>query len=435
MVDSKTYTVNILIKSAVIVDPAGPLHEKKRDILIREGKIEKIAASISQKNKETPELSLKNLHISRGWFDSSVSFGEPGYEDRETLSGGLRMAAYSGYCDLVLNPSNIPLPDTSGAIRFLLDKTADSACRIHPLGTLTRGAEGIALAELYDMHTHGACGFSEDQKFLENSHLLQLALEYTRLFKGCVVTFPLENHLASRGMIHEGSVSARLGLKGIPALAEELAVIRDLRIQDYTGGKLHLALVSTEGSVKLLQEAKRKGKDISSAVSVDHLYFTDEDLLGFDNNLKILPPLRSKKDRKALREAVLNKTIDMVTSDHRPLTSEEKEVEFNRCYYGSTGLETAYSVLQEIFGRDQTIELLTRGRERFGVHSPEIAEGEPACLSLFNPDIEYKHLVSSQFGRSKNSPYLGRQLKGRPYGIVSNNRMLIRPDQRDKSKP
>ncbi len=421
--------MNILIKSATIVDPGGPLHEKKRDILIRNGIIEKIAASISPESKQISELNLKNLHVSRGWFDSSVSFGEPGYEDRETLSGGLRMAAYSGYCDLVLNPSNSPLPDTSGDIRFLLDKTSDSACRIHPLGTLTKGAEGMVLAELYDMHNHGACGFSEDQKYLENSHLLQLALEYTRLFKGCVVTFPLENHLASRGVIHEGSVSARMGLKGIPSLAEELAVIRDLRIQEYTGGKLHLALISAEGSVKLLQEAKRKGRDISSAVSIHHLYFTDEDLLGFDNNLKLLPPLRSKKDRKALREAVLNRTIDMVTSDHRPLTLEEKEVEFNNSYYGSTGLETAYAVLQEIFGRDSAIELLTRGRDRFGIQDPYIAKGQPAALSLFNPDATFHHLVSNMLGKSKNSPYLGRKFKGRPYGIISNNRMMIRPDQ------
>jgi dihydroorotase len=165
MVDSKIYTVNILIKSAIIIDPGGPLHEKKRDILIRDGIIEKIAASISQRSKNTSELSLKNLHVSKGWFDSSVSFGEPGYEDRETLSGGLCMAAYSGFSDLVLNPSNSPLPDTSGDIRFLLDKTSDSACRLHPLGTLTKGAEGIALAELYDMHRHGACGFSEDQRY------------------------------------------------------------------------------------------------------------------------------------------------------------------------------------------------------------------------------------------------------------------------------
>jgi dihydroorotase len=175
-----------------------------------------------------------------------------------------------------------------------------------------------------------------------------------------------------------------------------------------------------------------KSRNISSAVSIDHLYFTDEDLLGFDSNLKILPPLRSKKDRKVLREAVLNKTIDMVTSDHRPLTSEEKEVEFNRSYYGSTGLETAFPVLQEVFGRDSAVELLTRGRNRFGIQEPVIKEGEPTSISLFDPEVTFDHTIANQFGKSKNSPYLGRKFKGRPYGIISNNRMVIRPDQNVK---
>lgn len=427
MVDSKEQNLSVLIKSATIVDPESEYHGKKRDILIVDGKIDKIGSSLKTEGSDLKVLKLKNLHVSKGWFDCSVSFGEPGFEDRETLEGGLSVAACSGYCDLIYNTSTLPVPDGSGGIRFLLDRAKHSACRLHPLGSITRKSKGEELAELFDMHRHGAIGFSEDQMHLGNTHLFQLALEYSTLFDGCIFSFPLEQHLSSRGSVNEGSVSVRMGVKGIPVEAEEIAVQRDLRMLDYTGGKLHFSLVSCEGSVRLLADAKKKGKNVSSAVSIDHLYFTEEDIREFDNNLKILPPIRTKKDQKALRDALKDGIIDLVTSDHRPLSREEKEVEFGRSHYGSIGLENAFSVLQDVYDRDTAIRLLTRGKSRFGVDDIPISTGYPARLSLFDPDKVYRYNETSILGKARNSPYLGKELKGQSYGIYSNGQLVLRP--------
>lgn len=419
--------MKILIKSATVVDRNSPLDGKKRDILIRDGVIEKIAHSITETDKDTDLLKLKNLHVSRGWFDPSVSFGEPGYEDRETLENGAYMAASSGYCDLLLNPNSHPVPDSSGQIRFLIDKTAWEACRVHPLGTITRGKKGEELAELFDMHRHGAVAFTEDQNYLSDSHLMQLALQYATLFGGCIVSFPLEGHLAKRGMVHEGPVAVNMGLKGIPSMAEELAIARDIRLQEYTGGKLHLSLISAEASVKLLAEAKKRGRDISAAVSIDHLLFTEDDLAGFDQNLKILPPLRSKRDRKILRDALVAGTIDMVTSDHRPLTREEKEVEFSRSQYGSIGLETSLAALLTVFDLSTAIDLLTRGKDRFGIPDLPLEEGAEASLSLFDPEKTFVYSGQWQLSSARNSPFLGKEVRGAAYGIISNGQVVLRP--------
>jgi dihydroorotase len=347
-----------------------------------------------------------------------VSFGEPGYEERETISGGLRVAAASGFTGIVLNTGTRPVPDTSGDIVFLKETARNAVAELYPMGTLSLGAKGEDLAELYDMHGAGAVGFSDYKHPLENPNLLKLALLYVQHFNGLVHSFPLDAQLGSKGQIHEGETAVRLGLRGIPALAEELRVARDLALLEYTGGKLHIPTVSTRQSVTQIAEAKKRGLDVTCSVAVHNLFFTERELETFDSVFKVLPPLRSETDCKALRKALKEKVIDFVSSDHSPMDIEEKRLEFDRAAFGSLGLESAFGALNKLFGTETTVEMLTRGRKRFGVPEVTFQEGERAVLSLFNPALEHTPEEKDLLSASKNSMYLGKSLLGKAYGVI-----------------
>tara|TARA_R100000935_G_C2842107_1_gene172213 strand:+ start:69758 stop:71011 length:1254 start_codon:yes stop_codon:yes gene_type:complete len=416
--------MNILLKSAKIVAPNNKeLHLKKRDIFIKNGLIEDIAANIDVQGK-TKVIQYKNLHVSLGWFDSCVSFGEPGYEERETIENGLYTAAMSGFTDIVLNPNTNPLPDSSSDIVFLKNASKNAATTLHALGTLTVKSEGESLAELYDMKTAGAVGFYDYKLPLRNSNLLKIALQYAHNFNGLVHSFPMDLQIAGKGIVNEGEVSTKLGLKGIPNLAEELNIVRDLFILEYTGGKLHIPTISTANSVKLIAEAKKKGLDVSCSVAVHNLCFTDDTLTEFDSHFKLMPPLRTQLDRKALIKGLKDGTIDFVTTDHRPMDIEHKRVEFDNASDGTIGLESAFGMLNQIFDLDTTISLLTKGRERYGIETPVLKVGENAALTLFDPDQEYTFEEEDILSNSKNSCFVGSKLKGKVYGIVSNNQII-----------
>lgn len=418
--------MNILLKAAVIVDASKPeLHLKKRDIFIKNGKIEAIGVHL-EAEKQTKIIQFDNLHVSIGWFDSSVAFGEPGHEERETIENGLLTAGKSGFTDVILNPNTYPLPDSSSDIVFLRKTSENKATKLYPLGTLTVKADGEALAELFDMQNAGAVGFSDFKNPIKNSNLLKIALQYAQGFDGLVYSFPLDAEIAGKGVVNEEITSTKLGLKGIPALAEELQIARDLFILEYTGGKLHIPTISTANAVKQIAAAKKKGLDVSCSVAIHNLYFTDERLEEFDTNFKVMPPLRTKKDIKALIQGLSDGVIDFVTSDHTPLDVEEKVIEFDHATYGTIGLESAFGILNQLFPLETTIALLTKGRERYGLHTPDLAKGENVCLTLFDPEHEYiltkkDHILST----STNSAFLGEKLKGKVYGIIAQNKVLL----------
>ena len=316
--------MKLLLKSATIVDASSKHHLKKRDVLIENGTISKIAASIPSSEK-SKEVALKNLHISQGWFDSSVSFGEPGFEERETIENGLKTAALSGFTSVAVNANSFPVTDSKGHIKFLKSKAEGNAVSLYPIGALTVGSKSTDLAELYDMQTEGAVSFYDYKTPIANANLLKIALQYTQNFDGLVQSFPFEKSVARNGMVNEEINSTRLGLKGIPALSEELQLVRDLYILEYTGGKLHIPTISTKKSVELIKEAKKKGLNVTCSVAIFNLVLTDAVLEGFDTNYKILPPLRTKEDTKALLKGLKDGTIDGVTSDHNPIDVEHKK--------------------------------------------------------------------------------------------------------------
>ncbi|MDT0685595.1 dihydroorotase [Autumnicola psychrophila] len=414
--------MKLLIKSATVIDKESDFNNKKVDILIQDGIIKKIGASLKEKAEK--EISKENLHVSRGWFDSSVSFGEPGFEERETIANGLDTAGKSGFTTVCVNPSTSPVIDHNSAVNSLISKAANHPVTLVPTGALTVKSEGLDLAELYDMKQAGAASFGDYKSAVRNPNLLKIALQYAQNFDALVQSFPQENKIAGSGQVNEHHHSTSLGLKGIPNLAEELQITRDLYILEYTGGKLHIPTISTEKSVKLIKDAKKKGLDVTCSVAIHNLIFTDELLKEFDTSSKVLPPLRTSKDIKALIKGLKDGTIDMVTSDHQPIDIEHKKVEFENASYGTIGLESAYGALMNIFSAEEAISLLTSGKNRFNINESGIKEGERVDLSLFTTEDKYNFSKEDIFSTSQNSIFIGNQLKGKAYGVISKNGLI-----------
>ncbi|MFV0540938.1 MAG: dihydroorotase [Aestuariibaculum sp.] len=417
--------MNILLKSATIIDSESEFHNTIQDILIEHGSISKIGKNLKNPNNY-PEIALENLHVSQGWFDSSVSFGEPGFEDRETIHNGLQTAALSGFTNVGLNPNTNPVLDCKSDIIFVKAKSNNHAVNILPIGALTSSSESKDLAELYDMHSAGAIGFYDYMKPVSNPNLLKIALQYAGNFNGLVFSFPQENKVVGHGVMNENITSTSLGLKGIPALAEELQIARDLFLLEYTGGKLHIPTISTAKSVALIREAKQKHLDVSCSVAIHNLYFNDSVLNDFDTRFKVLPPLRTQTDADALIEGVKDGVIDMVTSDHNPIDIEQKKVEFDHAAYGTIGLESAFGALQKRFTLKKTIAILTGGKDRFCIEKHSINTGNKADITLFNPDKAYTFTLGHIISKSKNSIFENETLKGHVYGIIANNKMVLK---------
>ena len=416
--------MKLIIREAKIIDPKSPFHDKTVDILIVDGFIEKIGASLpNQENAD--EVKLDNLHVSQGWFDSSVSLGEPGFEERETIENGLTVAAKSGFTAIALQPNSFPIIDNQSQINFVQNKANGSATQLFPIGALTKGSEGNDMAELYDMKKVGAVAFGDYNKSQSNANLLKIALQYVQDFDGLVIAFAQDEKIKGNGVANEGIVSTRLGLKGIPNLAEELQIARNLFLLEYTGGKLHIPTISTAKSVQLIKEAKAKGLQVSCSVAVHHLVMTDEKLEGFDTRFKVSPPLRTEQDRQALLEGIVDNTIDMITSDHNPIDIEHKKMEFDMAKNGTIGLESAYGALMTVLPLETVIEKLTAGKTIFGIKNELIEEGAKASISLFNPEGQSTFTKENIISKSKNSAFLGMEMKGKVYGILNQEKLIL----------
>lgn len=416
--------MNLIIKNARIIEKNNPLHNQIVDIQISNGKIEKIGTNL-QTSGEYDAIELDNLHVSSGWFDTSVSLGEPGYEDRETIANGLHVAAKSGFTGIALQPNTQPVLDNQSQIHFVKQRAHNSITDLFPIGALTTNSDGIALAELLDMKKAGAIAFGDYNKSLDNANLLKVALQYTQDFNGKVIAFSMDNTIKGKGIVNEGITSTQLGLKGIASLAEDLIVARNLFILEYTGGKLHIPTISSAKSVDLIREAKAKGLNITCSVSVHHLLFTDTVLNEFDSNYRVMPPIRTESDRKALIEGVLDGTIDCITSDHNPIDVEHKKLEFDLAKNGTIGLESAFSALQTMIPTEVIIEKLTAGRKVFEVESTTINEGAKANITLFTTEGEWAFEEKNILSKSKNSAFLGTKMKGKVYGTINNNQLIL----------
>jgi dihydroorotase len=415
--------MSIILKSAKVINAESKYNGTKQDILISEGKIVKIAKSIIDKNATI--INIKNLHVSNGWFDSSVSFGEPGLEERETIENGSDVASKSGFTGILLNSNTKPVADNQTDISFIKLKSKNSICNIYPLGALTISSKSVEMAELFDMKNSGAVGFYDYKKPILNSNLLKTSLLYSQSFDSVVMSFPMDQSIAKKGIINEGMISVSYGVKGIPNFSEEIQINRDLHILEYTGGKLHIPTISTKKSLDLIKKAKSKGLNVSCSVAIHNLIFNEEKLKDFDTRFKVIPPLRSEKDRLALIKGVKNGEIDLVTSDHCPIDIENKKTDIYNAKFGTIGLESFFGALNSLFTTEETIEILTKGREIFNIETIQFKEGSTANLSLFTVDDEYEFSKENILSKSKNSAFLGFKMQGRPIGIINSNKTCI----------
>ncbi|QXP68437.1 dihydroorotase family protein [Polaribacter sp. AHE13PA] len=414
-----------LLKSATIIDTSSPYHHQQKDILITNGIITKIEDSIEDNNYQV--VTLDNLHVSCGWFDTSVSFGEPGYEERENIKNGLNVAAKSGFTAVAVNANSNPVIDNKAAVEYLIHKANGFATGLYPIAALTQNSEGVDIAELYDMQQSGAIAFADYNKPIAKDNLMKIALLYAQNFDGLIFSFPKNNSIAGEGIANEGINSTRLGLKGSPALAEHIQIARDLYLLEYTGGKLHIPTISTTKSVELIKEAKKKGLQVTCSVSVHHLTLSDDELHGFDSNFKVNPPLRTKTDLKSLIKGIKSGVIDIITSDHNPIDIEHKKLEFSEAKDGTIGLESAFGAINSVLDLDDFIENITsKPKAIFGIENLSIQENNKAEITLFNPEQNYTFTKEDILSTSKNSAFLDKKLKGKAYGIYANNQLILK---------
>lgn len=416
--------MKIIIKSAKIIDSKSPFHNQTVDLLIADGLIEKIGVSLPDDGAEI--VRFDDLYISQGWFDSSVSLGEPGYEDRETIANGLTVAAKSGFTAIGLQPNSLPVIDNQSQVSFVKNKANGFATEIFPIGALTKASEGKDMAELFDMKNAGAIAFGDYNKSIDNANILKIALQYVQDFDGLVIAYSQDPNIKGNGVANEGIVSTRLGLKGIPNLAEELQISRNLFLLEYTGGKLHIPTISTAKSVELIREAKAKGLNVTASASVHHLVLTDEKLDGFDTRFKVTPPLRTEVDRQALLNGIADGTIDMITSDHNPIDIEFKKMEFDTAKNGTIGLESAFGALLTVLPVETIVAKLTAARTVFGLENHTIQEGAKANITLFTTEGKSNFTKENILSKSKNSAFLGTELKGSVYGILNQNQLVTK---------
>ena len=419
--------MNILIKSASVIDPKGKYHNKIRDILIENGVIKKIAPKIKEGKAMT--YTAKNLHISIGWMDLHANFRDPGFEYKEDIISGCKAAAKGGFTGVLLMPENNPITDNNSQVEYIKNKAKDNIVSVHAAGSITKEMQGNQIAEMYDMKEAGALAFTDDKKSLQNNEIIKHALLYTKDFDGLIMNFANDKSIANRGQIHEGKVSTILGLKGIPAIAEEIMIDRDISICKYTESKLHLSYISTKNSVSKIKKAKKEGSKISADVALHNLILTDKEITHFDTRYKVIPPLRSKKDCIALIKGLKDGTIDVICTDHSPEDEENKKTEFNNAAFGIIGLESAFGLigkyLREHLSLGEIIEKIAiNPRELLQLESKNIEEGNTANLTLFNPDLEWEFQKKDIESKSINTPFLGERLKGKALAIYNNEKFL-----------
>lgn len=416
--------MKFLLKHTTILDPQSPYHQQIKDVLIEDGIITQIKDQVTV-DDSTKILTKKNLHVSPGWFDMSVTFGEPGFEERETLEHGLKVASKSGFTGIALQPLTSPAIDNKAMIHYVKEKAKTSSTSLYPIGNLTKNGNSEELAELFDMHSAGAVAYGDYKRSLQNSNVIKLALQYVQNFDGLLMLFSQDKDIKGHGVVNEGINATKLGLKGIPALAEALQVARQLYILEYTGGKLHIPTISTLESVELIKNAKEKGLNVTCSVAVHHLVLNDSTLNSFDTAYKILPPLRDEITRKGLVEAVVSGVIDVIASDHMPLDIEHKRLEFDAASFGTIGLESAFSALVPILPLEIIIDKFLAARKLLKIENPSIQIGSVANLTFFETEIESTFTKDNIISKSKNSAFLGQKTKGNVIGIFNNNQLIL----------
>lgn len=417
--------MTILLKQARIISSTSPHHHLLKDIFIENGKIKTIGDNI-ETNADTV-VAMENLHVSIGWMDVFAFFGEPGYEHKETLASGAAAAAAGGFTDVMMLPNTLPAISTHSQIAHVKNQSEALPVTIHPIGSITKNAEGKELAEMYDMHGAEAIAFSDGINAIQQPGMMLKALQYVTAVNSTIIQLPDDKSVASHGLMNEGVISTQLGLPGKPAIAEELMIARDIDLLRYTNSKLHITGVSTQKGIELIKAAKKEGLNITCSVTPYHCLLCDEDLVAYDTNLKVNPPLRNRKDMQAIQQAVSNGDIDCIASHHLPQHSDDKQCEFEYAKNGMETLEIVFGAINSFHSSlDVLVELLTIApRKIYNTPVPVIEEGQLASLTLFNPAPAFTFTDEMIVSKSHNNAFVGRQLKGKVLGIIHKNKIHL----------
>lgn len=415
--------MKLLIRHARIADPRSAFHGKTCDILVHEGVIERIAGAGEISEKDAVVFA-SNCVVSPGWMDMRVNFREPGEEQKETISSGQDAAAAGGFTGVLLMPSVQPPVSSRGSVEYIRSMASGHVTEVFPAGTITDKREGKELAEIFDMQQGGAVMFTDDKRFLQNSGLMVRALQYAGNINARLISYADDSSLSGASLANESGVTTALGFKGSPAIAEVIAVERDLNLVRYTGQPLHFAGISSREAMEAIRIAKLEGLPVTAEVFIHHLLFDDSMLNDFDAHYKVKPPLRSMTDVEVLREGVIDGTIDVVSSDHAPQDIESKDVEFDYAAFGMSSIETVYSSLRMAFGDSLTESRLAEvlsiaPRSIAGVTVPTIDQGAMANLTVFQPDGKWTYTSMNSKSKGVNSPLFNRELPGVVAGVIN----------------
>jgi dihydroorotase len=419
----------LLIWGARLVDPASG-HDGVGDVLIQDETVEEVGSGLAARGAEV--LGAEGLVLAPGFVDLHTHLREPGREDAETVETGTRAAALGGYTAVVAMPNTDPVADTAAVIlevRNLADKAG--LVDVHPAASITRGLDGERITEIAELAELGVRLFTDDHECVQSAQVMRMALEYAKAFDVVIAQHAQEATLSEGWQMHESYWSSSLGLRGAPAEAEAVVVARDLLLAGLTGGRLHVTHTSAGLTVGLLRGGRARGLRVSADVTPHHLTFTDQDLQGYDTNLRVNPPLRSAEDRLALRDGLREGVLDAVATDHAPHTREDKEVEFDQARPGTTGLETALGAVLEATGDDLglLVERMSTGPSRvLGLddHGGPVAPGRPANLVVFDPAAEWTVGDRPFASKGRNSAYLGRSLRGQVVHTLLRGRFTVR---------
>ena len=417
----------LLLRNIHIIAPSqADLDGQNRDIFINaDGKIQHIAAVNSLiGDAKTRVFDVPNAHVSIGWFDVGALTGDPGLEHRETLETVSQAAMSGGYTTLAPFPNTEPAVHSKSEILYIKNKTQSFLVDFKPIGALSVNTDGKDLAEMLDMRAAGAIAFSDGRRTIQDAGLMLRGLQYAKIFDGLVFNRPNDKSISPHGQMHEGVMSTSLGLPGIPSMAEEMMVQRDLHLVRYADSRLHFHNLSAARSVALVRQAKEQGLRVTASVAALNLCFSDDILRGFDTHFKVMPPLREAEDIAALIEGLKDGTIDFITSNHAPIDEEGKNLEFAYADFGAIGLETTFGLINKFLHNHFTINDLVRflaenARQILGLPLPKIAEGELANLTIFDPSKEWIFTAKDIRSKSKNSPIIGDILRGSVLGVVN----------------
>ncbi|RZL16518.1 MAG: dihydroorotase [Pedobacter sp.] len=416
--------MNLFVKSALIKDPASNFNNKVCDVRVEKGMITAIGAKLEAKPSDTV-FDASNAILSPGFFDLNCTSGDPGFETREDLNTLTDAALAGGFTGIAVMPGTKPVVQTSSAVAYVKNRTLDSMVDVYPIGAISLNNEGKELAELFDMHNAGAVAFADGNNPITDDGFMSRALQYAKGFNGMIFSFPENRSIAGKAMINESSNSIMLGMKGNPALAEEMQIARDIFLATYHDTSVHITSISTAGAVGLIKKAKKDGVKITCDVAAHHLLFTENELEGFDSNFKVKPPLRGKSDVKALIAGLKDGTIDAISSQHTPHEIEFKDVEFETAAYGMIALQTVLNVLLKA-GLDPELivdKLSVAPRKILNLSAVTINEGSSANFVAYDAEAEWGYNSSNNRSRSENSPLLGTQLIGKVLLTVNKNKM------------